>query len=113
MATTSGSAQDIQTQPLTLEQIHDIQENNRIAAVLPVSLQDVSDLSPEELADHLSIQLTDSDLLTDVQFERVGVQDENTVLMKVSGDVTMLLETLELFSEHADEEDEEEDEDKE
>ncbi|MEJ8306450.1 hypothetical protein [Saccharibacillus sacchari] len=113
MATTSGSAQHILIQPLTLQQIHAIQENNRIAAVLPVSLEDVSNLSPEELADHLSLQLTDSDLLTDVQFERVGAQDENTVLMKVSGDVAMLLETLELLSEHGDGEDEEEDEDNE
>ncbi len=110
MATTSGSAQHILTHPLTLQQIQDIQENNRIAAVLPVSLEDVSNLSPEELTDHLSLQLTDSDLLTDVQFERVGVQDENTVLMKVSGDVTLLLETLELLSEHADEEDDEDNE---
>lgn len=108
MATTSGSAQHILTQPLTLEQIHAIQENNRIAAILPVGLEEVSDLSSEELADHLSLRLTDSDLLTDVQFERVGVQDENTILMKVSGDVTLLLETLDLFSEHVEEDEEKE-----
>ncbi|NGZ74975.1 hypothetical protein [Saccharibacillus alkalitolerans] len=102
MATTSGSAQDILTQPFTLQQIKSLQENNRITAVIPVGLDEISNLGPEELADHLSMKLTDSDLLTDVQYERAGVEDGETVLLQVSGDVTTLLEALDLFADYAD-----------
>lgn len=106
MNTTSASMQLMVSQPLTLEQIQDLKQGSRIMAVLPIRLDEVSNLNPEQLADHLSLKLVDSDLLTDVQYERAGVQDESTVLMKVSGDVTMLLETLELLTEYAEDEEE-------
>ncbi|MDO3408394.1 hypothetical protein QWJ34_01290 [Saccharibacillus sp. CPCC 101409] len=106
MPTRSRSTQDILTQPLTLEQIQELQQDNRITAVLPIGLDEVSNLSPDELTDLLSLKLVDSDLLTDIQYERAGVQDEATVLLKVSGDVTTLLEAMELFADYADDEEE-------
>lgn len=104
MSTTPGSMQEVLTHPLTLEQIQAFKQDNRISAVVPVGLDEVSNLTPEELADHLSMKLVDSDLLTDVQYERAGVQGDQIVLMHISGDVTMLLETLELFTDYAQDE---------
>ncbi|CAM3504830.1 MULTISPECIES: hypothetical protein [Saccharibacillus] len=66
MSTTPGSMQEVLTHPLTLEQIQAFKQDNRISAVVPVGLDEVSNLTPEELADHLSMKLVDSDLLTDV-----------------------------------------------
>ncbi|WP_172251721.1 hypothetical protein [Saccharibacillus deserti] len=65
-----------------------------------------STLPPEELSDPLSLKLVDSDLLTDVQYERAGIQDEETVPLHVSGEMTLLFETLELFTTYAEDEEE-------
>ncbi|WP_172199445.1 hypothetical protein [Saccharibacillus qingshengii] len=106
MSTTPGSLQALIAHPLTLEQILQFQVNNRISAVIPIRLDEISTLTPEELSDHLSLKLVDSDLLTDVQYERAGIQDEETVLLHVSGETTLLLETLELLTTYAEDEEE-------
>ncbi|MCA1320547.1 hypothetical protein LC085_11550 [Bacillus tianshenii] len=79
--------------PMTIEEIkQNKDENNYVEGVLPVSLSNIIDNDLEGFLDIISEDLVGSPTLMDVNYSVVGHQDEWTVLIKVSGDASQILD---------------------
>ena len=71
-------------------------ENNRVEGYIQIHISDIIDNDYEGFLDAISEKLVGSDLLMDVNYDVVGLADEpNELILKVSGDVSMILENQE------------------
>lgn len=79
--------------PLTKEQMKVmVDEKCYIKGIVPVELSDMIDCSLDEFLDMLSEKLTDSPCLMEINYNIVGVINDYTVAMEVSGDVSEILD---------------------
>ncbi len=69
-------------------------KNNCVTGYVSLQISDLIDNDFEEFLDLLSISLVDSDLLMDVTYDVVALDetDKNTLIFKVTGDVSNILE---------------------
>ena len=70
-------------------------ENNYVEGYVQVHISTLIDNDLERFLDIISEELIGSDLLMDVNYEVVGVEEENELIIKVRGDVSAVLETEE------------------
>lgn len=80
--------------PLTLDEIAEMRKKNRdgyISGVVHVDLNDVIEKDLEGFLDTLSSKLTGTELLSDIKYTVVGVEDGDLAI-KVEGDPEMVLE---------------------
>lgn len=79
--------------PMTIEEIkQNKDENNYVEGIIPVSLSNIIDNDLEGFLDIISEDLVGRPTLMDVNYSVVGHQDEWTVLIKVSGDASQILD---------------------
>lgn len=80
------------TEPLTLEQMREWSDDyGYVEAVVVTSFTDLIEGDRDDLLDTLSLKITNSILMTDMDFSIVGSLDEENLLMKVSGSVSEIL----------------------
>lgn len=87
------------TKPLTIDEIREQIKNsepkdNFIHGVVAVDIDDVYGKDEDIFLDMLSLLLTDTDILEDIDYSVVG-HAAGLVLVRVSGDATSILETAE------------------
>jgi len=80
-------------EPLTLEQMRELSDKDGyIEAVVVTSFTDLIEGDRDSLLDNLSMRLTNSPMLMNMDYSIVGYLDEENLLMKVSGDVSEIVE---------------------
>lgn len=83
----------ILTKPLTPEEIKaKMDEDNYITENIIVHLSDIIDMDLESFLDHLSITVTDSPLLMDINYDAIGILNKNNIIIQVHGDVSNIIE---------------------
>ncbi len=70
-------------------------ENNYVEGYVQVHISTLIDNDLEGFLDIISEELIGSDLLMDINYEVVGVEEGNELIIKVRGDVSAVLETEE------------------
>jgi energy-converting hydrogenase A subunit M len=82
------------TEPLTIDYMKKIRDkNNFIQRNVLVELNEIIDSDLEGFLDILSEKLTGSCLLMSTSYELADLYDKNTVIITVTGDISMILET--------------------
>lgn len=69
-----------------------MKEDNRISGIAYIDINDMINGNIEDFNDLLSEQLTGTDLLTDISYEIIGIADNQTALIYVTGDAANILE---------------------
>ncbi len=70
-------------------------ENNYVEGYVQVHVSTLTDNDLEGFLDIISEELIGSDLLKDINYEVIGVEEGNELIIKVTGDVSGVLETEE------------------
>ncbi|WCK57417.1 hypothetical protein PP175_25455 (plasmid) [Aneurinibacillus sp. Ricciae_BoGa-3] len=79
------------SKPLTIQEIQEQAVDNYIEGVVAVALSEIIERDFEGFLDLVSEALVGSSLLMNVNYSVVGNQDEYTVLINVSGDVSSIV----------------------
>jgi hypothetical protein len=84
---------EVLQKPLSIKEIKErLVDKIYVEGVVPVKLDDIVENNYEGFLDILAEALIGSHQLYDIQYSVVGHQDENIILIKVSGDVSQFLE---------------------
>jgi len=84
---------EVYTSPLTDEQMQGMaDENNIIAGVIKLEISEMIDNDLEGFLDILSEKLTGSVCLMEIGYKVVGCTEDECVLMRVSGDISEVIE---------------------
>ena len=88
--------------PYTLEQMKKMSKRNKhgqITGVVRVDIDKIIHCDQDEFLDLLSNALTGSDILGDIAYRVVG-HDGNTIRIEVTADPSLVIEFMEVQSEH-------------
>jgi hypothetical protein len=83
--------------PLTIEEMRKMAEAGVpgglfVTGVVAVDLNDIIDNDLDGFMDHLSELLTGTEILMNIDYDVVGYEEHNVLHIKVSGDVSAVLE---------------------
>lgn len=80
------------TDTLSISEIKEqMDEDHYIHNIVSVNIYNIIDMNFDQFLDHLSILLTGTDILSDINYKMVGIDDDN-ILFKVSGNVDLIIE---------------------
>lgn len=83
------------TEPMTIEEIKkNKDENNDVAGIISIHISDIIDRNYEDFLDYIAEMLVDNVCLMSIDYEIVGINPDckNEILLRVSGDVSSILE---------------------
>lgn len=88
------------TEPLTIEEMKAAADDEfYISGIVAVSACDMAHRFDDGFSDTISEKLTGSTLLMDVYYNEIGILDDGTALLDVSGDISVILREVEQHAE--------------
>lgn len=84
------------TEPLTLEQLRDTKNKNYLVTeYVSIHINEITDRAFENFLDHISMLITNTELLEDISYKVVDVLEDNELLMEVMGSCEMIVKMQE------------------